>query len=103
MIFGALGQATPAATTLTTAYTVPSGKRATVQVVVCNRGANAFVRVAHSPAGAAIANGHYLLYDLPVTSGDTQSTVRFTVEATDVIRVYATTATVTFNVNGIEE
>lgn len=103
MIFGALGQATPLATTLTAAYTVPALKRATVQVVCCNRGVNATVRVAHAPAGAADALGHYVLYNLPVSSGDTQSTVRMTVGAGDVIRVYASTADVTFNVNGIEE
>ena len=102
-VFGALAQSTPAAATLTDAYTVPAGKRATVQAVVCNRGANTTVRLAHAPAGAANANGHYLLYDLPVSGGDTQSTARFTMAATDVVRVYAADATVTFNINGIEE
>lgn len=103
MIFGALAQVTPAAATLTAAYTVPAGKRATVIAVICNRGANATVRLSHAINGAADALGQYLLYDLPVSGGDTQSTQRFTLAAGDVVRVHASTANVTFNINGIEE
>lgn len=103
MIFGALGQETPAANVLTDIYAVPTGKRATFIVVACNRGVNAFARVALAPAGAADALPQYLMYDLPIASGDTQSTVRITAGAGDVIRVRGSTGDFTFNVNGIEE
>lgn len=104
VVWGALGQVNPAATTLTTAYTVPAAKHGAVQIIAANVGAGAAtVRVAHSPAGAAINVKHYLLYDFSVAIGASQSTARFAVKATDVIRVYASTADVAFNVNGIED
>jgi uncharacterized membrane protein len=102
-LWGALAQVVPAATTLTAAYTVPAAKRATVEVVICNRGGAATVRLSHAIAGAADASAQYLLYDFVLPAGETKVTARITVAATDVIRVYSTTATVAFNVNGIEE
>lgn len=102
-VWGALGQVNPLATTLTTAYTAPAAKHAAVQVVIANVGAVATVRIAHSPAGAAIDPKHYILYDYSLAAGASQSTARFAVKATDVIRVYASTANVAFNVNGIED
>lgn len=102
-VWGALSQTAPLATTLTASYTVPAGKHATVEVVICNRGASATVRLAHSVDGATIANAQYILYDFPLAAGETKTTARFTVGSTDIIRVYASTADVSFNVNGIEE
>lgn len=104
VIWGALGQVNPAATTLTTAYTAPASKHAAVMVVMSNVGAGAAtVRLAHSPAGAAIDPKHYVLYDYSIAAGASMTTARFTVKATDVIRVYASTANVAFNINGIED
>ena len=104
VVWGALGQVNPVIATLTTAYTVPAAKHGAVMIVAANVGAGAAtIRVAHSPAGAAINAKHYLLYDFPVAIGASQSTSRFAVKATDVIRVYANTADVAFNVNGIED
>jgi len=102
-VWGALAQAAPAATTLTAAYTVPSAKHATVEVIICNRGADATVRLSHAIGGAADTAAQYLLYDLFIAAGESKATARFTLHATDVIRVYASTANVSFNVNGIEE
>ena len=102
-VWGALAQASPAALTLTTAYVVPAGKRATLEVVICNTGAVATVRLAHAVAGAADAQKQYLLYDFPLAVAEAKVTIRFTVNAGDYIRVYANTATVNFNINGIEE
>jgi hypothetical protein len=102
-LWGALAQSAPAATTLTAAYTVPAGQQATIEVVMCNTGAAATVRVQHAVNGAASALTQYLLYDFPLAGADTKVTARFTVRAGDVIRVYSSTGNVTFNVNGIEE
>ena len=101
--WGALAQSAPAAVTLTLAYTVPAGKQCTVEVVICNRGAAATVRLSHAIAGAADAVAQYLLYDYAISGGESKVTSRFTVNAADLLRVYASTATVTFNINGIEE
>ena len=102
-LWGALAQVAPAATTLTDAYTVPTARHATIEVVICNTGALANVRLAHAIAGAADSIKQYLLRDYALAVAETRTTLRFTAAAGDVIRVYSTTATVAFNVNGIEE
>jgi hypothetical protein len=102
-LFGALAQSVPAAVTLTPVYTVPVGKRATVEVVICNRGGAATVRLSHAVGGAADAASQYLLYDFVLPAGEAKVTANFTMTTADVVRVYSTTATVAFNVNGIEE
>jgi hypothetical protein len=102
-LWGALAQSAPAATTLTDAYTVPTAKNATIEVVACNRASDTVVRVQHAIGGAASAVTQYWLYDYPLLANDTQVTARLTVMAGDVIRVYSGSGSVTFNVNGIEE
>lgn len=102
-VWGALAQALPAATTLTDIYTVPALKHASVQVIIANRGVAATVRLSHAVAGAADTGAQYHLYDYALGAAATQSTARFTLRASDKLRVYASTATVAFNVNGIEE
>lgn len=101
--FGALAQSTPAATTLTDAYTAPAARRAELEVVICNRSGATTIRLQHAIAGAASANGQYLLYDYALGANEAKVTARMTVAATDVIRVYSASGNVTFNVNGIEE
>ena len=102
-IFGILGQAAPAAATLAVAYPVPASKHATARVLVCNRGADTSFRVAVSPLGVAIANQHYIAYGQALAVGDGLSSVPFTVTATDVVRVYSTSGSVSFTVTGIED
>lgn len=101
--WGALAQSLPAATTLTAVYTVPNLKQATVEVVICNRGGAATVRLSHAINGAADANAQYLLYDLALAAGETKSTEKITVDDNDIIRGYSSSGNVVFNVNGIEE
>ena len=104
VLWGALGQVNPAIATLTTAYAVPAARHAAIYIIATNIGAGAAtIRVAVSPAGAAINAKHYVLYDFPVAIGASQSTAKLIVAATDVVRVYASTADVAFNVNGIED
>lgn len=101
--FGALAQSAPAATTLTDAYTVPAGKRATVEVTACNRSGATTIRLQHAIDGAASANAQYLLYDYALGANEAKVTAPITLGAADVVRVYSTSGNVSFNVNGIEE
>lgn len=100
-----LGQSAPSATTATTAYTVPSATETVVSTIfVCNRGTDAATyRIAVRPNGATLANEHYIAYDisiLPKTS--TAITVGVTMDAADVLTVYASSADLSFNVFGSE-
>ena len=100
-----LGQSAPTAATLTTLYTVPADTSAACSsIVVANRSATATeFRVAIRPAGAAISNEHYLYYDVPIGSNGTFiATIGISLAATDVVSVYATLATVSFNLFGKE-
>lgn len=100
-----LGQSNPAATTATTLYTVPSAKEAVISSIsVCNlASSSATYRIAIRPAGAALANQHYLAYDVTVGASDTTIiTVGITLATTDVVTVYASTANLAFSAFGDE-
>jgi glucose-6-phosphate dehydrogenase assembly protein OpcA len=100
-----LGQSNPAATTLTTLYTVPASKEAVVSSIsVANLTSTAATfRLAVRPAGASIANQHYIGYDITVGASDTTIiTVGLTLATTDVLSVYASTANVAFQAFGDE-
>lgn len=99
-----LGQAKPAAATLTTLYTVPAATNAVASTLsICNLGVSTTVRVAVRPAGAAIADQHYIVYDSSVNQYDALFlTIGITLAATDVVSVFAGTATVSFNLSGAE-
>jgi hypothetical protein len=100
-----LGQSAPAATTATTLYTVPSSTSAVIStIVVCNRASTAATyRVAIRPAGATLANQHYIAYDVSVSGGDsTPLTLGITLATTDVVTVYASTANLSFGIFGSE-
>lgn len=103
-VWGSLGQTRPNATTLTDSYTVPALKHAAVQVIITNVGAGAAtVRVSHAVNGAANDLKQYLVYDLALAVATSSSTGKVALRAGDVIRVYASTADVAFNINGIED
>ena len=100
-----LGQINPSATTATTLYTVPSAKSAVVSsLTICNQTATAATfRVAVRPAGATLAAVHYVAYDVAVGASDTTAlTLGITLATTDVITVYASTATLSFHAYGDE-
>jgi hypothetical protein len=100
-----LGQVAPSATTNTTLYTVPALKETVVStLVIANRsGANASYRVAVRPAGATLANEHYVAYDVAVGGGDsTTLTLGLTLATTDVITIYGSTANLSFSLFGSE-
>ena len=104
-IYKVLGQSNPSATTATTLYTVPSATNAVVSTIsVANlTGTAATYRIAIRPAGATLANQHYLAYDVTVGASDTTvMTLGVTLGAADVITVYASTANLVFHAYGSE-
>jgi glucose-6-phosphate dehydrogenase assembly protein OpcA len=100
-----LGQSNPAATTATTLYTVPSATEAVVStIVIANLTATAATfRIAIRPNGATLANSQYIAYDITVGASDsTALTLGITLDAADIITVYASTANLTFTAFGSE-
>jgi hypothetical protein len=104
-VYKVLAQLAPSATTATTLYTVPSATSAVISTItVSNRAATAAsYRIAVRPAGATLANQHYLAYDVAIAANDTTAlTLGITLATTDVVTVYASTANFSFNVFGSE-
>lgn len=103
-VYKVLGQSAPAATTNTTLYTVPAATSAVCSTLaVTNRGASTTFRVAVRPAGASLADQHYIVYDNYVNQYDSVFlTMGVTIAATDVITVYAGSATLSFSLFGSE-
>jgi hypothetical protein len=100
-----LAQSAPSATTATDIYTVGAGKQTVVSTItVANRSASASsYRIAVRPAGATLANLHYLAYDIAIAANDTTVlTIGLTLEATDVVTVYALSANLSFGIYGSE-
>lgn len=92
------------ADTDTTLWTQTTGKAGSVFVKAVNRGAAAAnIRVAIRPLGAAIADGHYDIYDYSLPAKDRLSLGPFSLKGTDVVTVRASTTDVTFRCDGWEE
>ena len=104
-VYKVLGQSNPSATTATTLYTVPSATSAILSTVtVCNQAATAgSFRIAVRPAGATLAAQHYVAYDIAIAANDTTClTLGLTLATTDVVTIYAGTATMSFAAFGSE-
>lgn len=100
-----LGQVAPSATTSTTVYTVPASTEAIVSsVTICNRSSSSGTfRLAVRPDGATLANEHYVVYDTSIAANDTIIlTVGLTLDATDVLEAYASSADMSFHAYGSE-
>lgn len=100
-----LGQSKPSAATLTAAYTVPAATTATVSTItVANQSATATsFRISVAINGAADTAAQYLYYDISIPGNNTfATTIGITLGAGDVVRVYNTLATCSFNVFGVE-
>lgn len=101
-----LGQVAPNAATTSNVYTVPAGTQAVISsIIVANRNsaANATYRIAVQPAGAALANQHYIAYDAFITALDTVAlTLGISMGNTDVLSVYSANANISFSVFGCE-
>jgi len=104
-VYKVLAQLSPSATTLTTAYTVPGATSATISsIVICNTTVSSITfRISVQIAAAADNIKQYLYYDLPVEGNDTFiATIGITLATTDVVKVYASTTDVAFNIFGVE-
>ena len=100
-----LAQSNPGATTATTLYTVPSSTSTVVSTLtVANLGgSSATYRISVRPAGESQENKHYIAYGVTVGANDTTTlTLGMTLATTDVVTVYASTATLAFNLFGSE-
>lgn len=100
-----LGQSSPAANTLTSAYTVPAATEAVIStIVVSNQGPTATTyRIAIRPNGASIAQTHFIAYDLTIPALDSLiMTIGLTIDATDVVSVESYSGLVNFSIFGSE-
>lgn len=100
-----LGQSAPAAATSTTLYTCPAVTETVVSsIIACNRSATpTAIRVSVDVNGAGDSDADYIAYDLPIGANETIALGHgVTLDASDLIRVYNTLATVTFSVFGQE-
>jgi len=100
-----LGQNDLPATTNTDVYTVPASTETIVStIIVANRtGSAESYRIAIRPDGEAIADKHYLAYDVPIPANDsTTITLGITLDAGDIITCYASAVDLSVNVFGTE-
>jgi hypothetical protein len=105
ILYKVLGQEAPPATTEVDLYTVPALTQTVASsVTITNRGSTvATFRVAVIPTGAVTGPRHYLYYDLPIAGYDTFiATIGVTMDTTDVVRAYASSANLTFQLFGSE-
>jgi hypothetical protein len=98
-----LAQNAPSATTATTLYTATNAVIVSSLNVANTGGAADTIRIAVRPAGASLANLHYLVYGVQVPSGSIFTyTGGITLANTDVITIYSTTGTSSFSAFGSE-
>jgi hypothetical protein len=99
-----LGQVNPVEFTNTDLY-VANGITGAVcsTLVICNRDATTNVSVAVRPAGATLANQHYILYENYISQQDSMFlTIGITLANTDVVTVRAGSNTTSFSLFGSE-
>ena len=103
-----LGQTNPSATTETQLYLVPSATSAVVSTItICNQASSAATyRIAVVKSGGSTspaAAASWIVYGATVAASDTTAlTLGLTLATGDQIRVYASTATLSFNAYGSE-
>ncbi len=103
-IYRVLKQTNPSAASLTDSYLVPANTSVILSGInVANRGTATSFRISIAIAGAADSDEQYLAYDEPIAdNGRIVVGKGVTLAATDLVRVYATLATLSFNVSGVE-
>lgn len=99
-----LAQLNPSATTLTDFYTVPAATSATISsITICNQSTATTFRVSIAVAGSANNVKQYIYYDTDLAANRTYiATIGITLAATDVVRVYAGSTNLSFNLFGVE-
>jgi hypothetical protein len=92
-------QVKPSANTLTTLYTVPASTQAIFSAInICNTAStDATFRIAFRPDGEAIDPKHYIIFDATIAGNDTYMINQgMSMDTTDVLSVYASSASVSF-------
>jgi hypothetical protein len=98
-----LAQSAPSATTATTLYTATNATIVSTLNISNFGGTQDTIRVAVRPAGASLANEHYIAYGVPLAAGAVFSLQGgLTLANTDVITVYSTTGNSAFSAFGSE-
>ena len=100
-----LGQSAPSAATSTTLYTCPGGTQTVISsVTVCNRSATPTTfRLSVDVNGVGDSDPDYIAYDTPIGANESIALAQgVTLDASDLIRCYATLATVSFGAFGQE-
>jgi hypothetical protein len=100
-----LGQVNPTSNTATTLYTVPSLTQAVVSTItICNAAsATGTYRIAVRKAGETLSQKQYIAYDSTVLGNDTIGlTLGVSLGAGDILTIYASSASVSFNAFGSE-
>lgn len=101
-----LGQQGPAATTETVLYTVPTSTATVVSTLaICNQSSNpGTYRIAVRPAAdGTTAQKHWIIYGATIDGSDaTMLTLGLTLAAGDTVRVYSSSALMSFSVFGSE-
>lgn len=105
LTYKVLGQLNPAALTETTLYTCPTSTSAIISnIITCNQGAlPATIRIAVRPDGAAVEAKHYIVFSAIVAAYETKEfALGVTIDTADLLTVYASTATMSFNAFGVQ-
>ena len=101
-----LGQVNPTTTgVLTNLYTVPVNTQAFCSTLsICNQGpGTSAVTIAVLPAGGAVSNASYILYNQVIMPNDSIFlTVGLALNQTDVVSVLANTPNISFNLFGTQ-
>lgn len=100
-----LGQSNPSATTATTLYTCPASTQTVISTItICNQaGTSGTYRIAVRPNGATLSAEHYVVYDDTVGANATKAyTIGMTIDASDVVTIYSSSANMSFNAFGSE-
>jgi len=101
-----LGQSAPSAATATTLYTVPASTQAvisTINVVNTHASTADVIRIAIRPDGESLANKHYIVYGVSLAAASTFTyTGGVTLGDTDIVTVFSTNGTSSFNTFGSE-
>jgi|ERR1700722_4319851 len=100
-----LGQITPAATTITTLYTVPAATQTTTSsLIVCNLSVStATFNISVAIGGASDTPAQYIYSGTSLDASDTfVAQLGLSLAATDVVRVFASATGLSFNLFGVE-
>jgi len=93
-IYKILAQSSPTSTSISNVYTVPAATNTVIStLMICNRAnINVSYNIALQPAGAALANQHYIAFNSVCPANDSIAlTVGVALAATDNVAVQANT------------